>query len=188
MEDHLTRSQPACIFRNVLAALSALLFVVTAMLWVRSYWVADVVGYVYPAGAWAAHTSSYRGVFRSYVDRDLSPATDEGSHFGHWGDDRPYFEYVGVALPTANDLFGALELSVVLGAPLDTHAQFGFVSQRFPSNEYQNWTCQLPAWFILILSGCLPTYAVSRWRRRRERIKEGRCVHCGRDRARAIRI
>src|SRR5690349_11421601 len=89
---------------NVLATLSTLVFLATAALWVRSYWVADVVGNVSGSGAWCARVSSYRGVFRAYTFHGPDRPTKETSHF----------EYTGVALPTNNDLFGALALSIVL--------------------------------------------------------------------------
>jgi hypothetical protein len=154
-----------------LTALSALLFVATAVLWARSYWRADVVGYVGGSGAWVARASSYRGIFRVCVHRDPTWATDQSNHF----------EYMAVALPTDNSLMGMLAMGVVLGAPLNTHLQFGYVAQRFPSNTTQNWTGQVPDWFIALLSGCLRAHAAFRGRRRRYRLKRGLCVQCGYD-------
>jgi hypothetical protein len=155
---------------NVLAAASLLLCLATAGLWLRSYWVEDVLwatcweppegGRTYRIQHCSGAFASYRGHLAGWFGWSERP---KGQLMPLW-----YFEFEH---PTGFYLA----------------ADLGFSSRRhvFEGYPYNLWIWRLPTWSLVSAFTVLPAIVTFRQvraaRRRRRRDRLGLCPLCGYD-------
>jgi hypothetical protein len=149
---------------NGAAALSLLLFVVTCVLWVRSYSVADAWG-------WARDKRTVQvGVARGRLRVDTTRLGEEG---GTW------------PVPGA---FSHARYPAAIDPPTSrspaTPWNFGFATEhRYRPGHFDSRMALIPLWLpalaLVVLSWWLTRRA--RWLRRRDRLLANRCPSCGYD-------
>jgi hypothetical protein len=146
------------------SALSLLLLIATAVLWIRSYWVADSLDWNRGDGFIIAISS--RGRFGS-----------EQIHFGQQGGS---WTFQGHGRQAPFKLPINLPTSGVSGWP-----RLGILYIGLPSGGFMQGSCIiLPAWLMAIGTGLLPAWWLASYRRRlRLKRQQGGelCVSCGYD-------
>ena len=156
---------------NVLAALSAVLFVVAVAVWVRSYFVTDVIRYQ-PRVAYVLHGYTIawgQGYVGMGVDearprpQDLPPLWLESNQsiplHGDWATPFQWFHVAGVRFATRDDI-------AMLNVPFREYFLF------------------VPCWLATLVTAILPAVWLRRryTRRRVERRRDAsQCVACGYD-------
>jgi hypothetical protein len=150
-----------------LTALSLLLWLATAALWVRSYWVADAVWWLSRRSIHALQTNPGR---LEYSEGNTAGFLDYPFRFGHHVIRPPRH------LSLANS-----------GDPLDAvawrFAGFAWFGGLTPDG-YEQHALALPFWFVWLLTAVLPLrwFSTVRRRRRLERRRNAnQCVACGYD-------
>ncbi len=164
---------------NILAALSLLLLVATAALWVRSYWVSDRL--VRQSGTWASLSlCGNRGsldIMRANVSRQVAQrrlATGENIPFCFELDHSPAIEGTFPHWGWSGDLKWNF---------------LGFAYYANPANydlahapiELAHYTeLIIPLWPFVLLCAILPLLRFYLWFKRR-RVAPGHCLKCGYD-------
>ena len=149
---------------NLLTALSLLLILAAAVLWVRNHWVSDRVRWAiirsltmgHPVG-WYYSLSAYRGgVYVLWVE---TPLSGEGVGVESRSIDRPH-------------IFDTDPGSGGLG--------FRYNPRRSPALHAVGFA-GVPLWFIALLAAAGPAARFVRGRIRRRRSAAGLCLRCGYD-------
>jgi hypothetical protein len=142
---------------NILAAVSLLLALAVAGLWVRSYWAADYWNAV-PLAGLRIHANSQPGSLTfAYETNGIMP------------DDDFWTTVYREGLPGYENAF----------APYGMLGYFNFYRVNWGSSTIVNLT--VPDWFYILLGLILPTcWVLQRWRRRRH-YRDGLCPACGYD-------
>jgi len=148
---------------NVLTGMSLVLCVAWAVLWVRSYFVFDVVTYLwYSPGRW--HDQSYSGYW------------SKGSTGTAWGENTRWDLTQG---------FTHERLS-----PVDLHAGWPPSLVRFNAcgvmvirnaESPRYWDIMIPCWMPTLLASIAPAMFVRRLRKLKGAPAEGECRKCGYD-------
>ena len=160
------------ILANVLSAISLLLFAATVVLWVRSYIVWDYI-------------ARYRVTSTSFISREGGMAV----HVIYWGGyvDAPpnsgwdYIRYPAIMEPVSErrangetQQLRSLGFVIITGTP--TPPSGGRSGIAAPS-----WSIRVPYWFLLLVTGSLPSIRMLRSVIRTFRRTRGHCVLCGYD-------
>lgn len=158
---------------NIAALLSLMLFVATAALWVRSYWAADEIERfderLLADGTGRQSTTAFYSS-RGYV------AWTEYRYI------RPSEFFSGIARTTWSHQSGESKWLGKTGNWIDRRGfGYGGESRAFVSGTITQWRyAWVPNWFLLLLTGLLPTIRfIHRWRSRR--FGPGMCPKCGYD-------
>jgi hypothetical protein len=150
---------------NALTALSLLLCLASAVLWVRGYWRWDEFGWVRPAPPGAERLFFNLGsggggvaINVGFTSDGIAPVVSR-SGWNWWWDDRAPIPYAA-------------------GTPVNRWG-FGYKSVRRP---FVRWTRVIfPAWLAATLFASLPITRLVMSIRRRTRTREGLCPACGYD-------
>ncbi|HZL35372.1 MAG TPA: hypothetical protein VFC78_08685 [Tepidisphaeraceae bacterium] len=170
---------------TILATLSALLFVATVALWVRSYWY-----YSY----WDSHLY-WNNDQRGHREEFWAISHNGGLCYAHclfWSDDDLAIQLLA---PNQHGMRGDAKLAKANKDPAST----GFVKRTFGGLGYDwekslrvgdlkmtgtSWAVAVPYWGIAAMFAPLPTlwmFALRRARRERWRLRHSRCFRCGYD-------
>lgn len=182
--------------RTIVSLLSLLLFVATCVLWVRSYRVADSLGWhcrdtrlALPAEEWFTrqiYVGSCRGIIGMNVERidwpKAYPHYREPPGDWHWrmdGWDR-------------EDPNGSYWFDARIEEPESALHRLGFGFRQTPSatlwNDYDSQfiptkelSLCVPHWAMAIVAGIGPTLTFRKWRKRRASFTSNHCTRCGYD-------
>ena len=171
---------------NMLAMLSLVLCVATAVLWVRSYWVQDVVSNTryYPLDGHGVGSDWIPKLPEHYHDiptpivivRFVMVHTIRGEFLilQHWGRENILFTYAGW------DLF-----HIRVKEPIQSQTMhLGFLWERVVRSDSNMLYVGIPLWTVFVLTAVLPGYwfiGFGKVRRARWRRQNNRCVSCGYD-------
>jgi hypothetical protein len=144
--------------------LSVLLFVVIAVLWVRSYFALDRFKWVRSDGG-RYYVVSSLGRVQFAVDAPFAPDGSSGFTTG-WS------HSVGVAREIEQRHFKDRKTYV---------DRFGFTVETWRGAFTQLYWVAVPSWFLIIPTVILPTIAVMKGRGRHRRLRRGLCGNCGYD-------
>jgi hypothetical protein len=160
----------ARILLDAAAILSGLLFVILAVIWVRSHYAWDSIAFWQPGSE----------VGYEFTTREFGAAHGEISISRY---DWPTGEHPG----SLGIHWTRLDPSWF--SPRTESSSFRFVRRQadWRADEHagvRGWETTFPAWFGCLLASMLPAFWTSRWfrkRRRRNRLQSGHCVVCGYD-------
>jgi hypothetical protein len=149
--------------RAISTAISLVLFLVMALIWIRSYWVSETLLWSYPSHQTLIGTS-----YTQFFIRSISPPPSRmpGVPIG--------FLYCKERHP---DFWGNYRGASILCV---RHEWLGFAYGVYPSTteSYRFWA--VPYWSIQLVASILPLLFLYRWLRRR-RFHVGCCQKCGYD-------
>jgi len=178
---------------NVATVVSALLFVATCVLWVRSYWVSDKLhwsrfydGQPYDGKIGWVDVWAVRGRVGVYLNTNCAFLDDWPRRLRHEVESLDFAEAIEVGGPEPSGLFGGGS-GLFGGRPglyhvyLDRAGLAYWRSDRDAAHQGHHGIA--PVWFLAALTGVGPLVALSsvarRWRRGRKR--PGLCTACGYD-------
>jgi predicted RNA-binding Zn-ribbon protein involved in translation (DUF1610 family) len=141
---------------NILSALSLLLCLVTALLWPRSIWTADLLSYADSGPDWGVGICSFRGRLACGTIRQTPEMYVPGGW--HTVDSR----------------------QVTLGNDPDWR-YLGFAIATWSDPAIQQFAIVIPYWFICPLAAILPIRWLRRWRQLRRAGRQVLCPKCGYD-------
>src|SRR4051812_19229388 len=157
---------------NLATAVSLALCVAVGVLWVRSYRIGTLVGYL-----------AQRGTDGMYHDRYLAQA-EGGIHIVVFRQDVPTAPVYGAGLQIVHFAVGpSSPRSSQSSSP--TRAQWSFAGfsydqrRNLPAREWSDWT--IPHWFLVILTTAIPGVWLYRFIKARRVKRLGLCPTCGYD-------
>jgi hypothetical protein len=147
---------------RIFSVLCLLLVIATAILWVRSYWTCDSLSYAFASQDPLVQVSLSTGPGMFHAELEICSTllpVDRGVHF--------HTKPLAGLLPGRRTLFPV-----------------SFYCMHAPTDAFVLWMVGFPMWasaafFLLILTFCLPPH-YRRWHRARRR-RRGLCETCGYD-------
>jgi hypothetical protein len=156
---------------NLLTAGSLLLCVAVCVLWVRSYWVSEDLGFGTPRGRCYVCPSSAR------LDVYLATGEYASEPLGLLYNRRPEPPAWDEVVWRLQDMIGGPPESYKVLGPRMGFAYFGAST---PLGYYRLSVLSVPCWFVLLLT-FLPPLAWVRRRARYHRLQHALCPRCGYD-------
>jgi 4-amino-4-deoxy-L-arabinose transferase-like glycosyltransferase len=155
---------------NILAAASIVLCVATAVLWVRSNWYDDRIGYTRESWQWTLH--SVHGHLVAMGGARYNGVNAFPGKIGcHYYSDR---------LPPEFSSAAKVAEYRCLGFAYDPNRLITYDDPpRVRYIYYTGHRFYVPYWFALVLLAILPVARAARWRRQRRRTILNLCLICG---------
>lgn len=149
---------------NIVTVCTLLLCLAFVVLWVRSYWVTDIIEHTTPY----TERSGYWGI---------AVQSDRGSVFtGDFSTHRP------IGLGEQGFTYGRYNAVYRTRDSTSTVTQMGFgYRYRYISHDDYLRAFVMPHWIFVLLTAILPTRWLSLYRRNRLRKLKGLCPKCGYD-------